>query len=669
MSVTIKDVARQAGVSIATVSHVINKTRYVSPELVQKVMDIIDKSGYKAKVIEKESQMRVGKNSVIAFLVPNIGGTVYSQLTTALSDYLLKKGYLLSVYFTGDDHNQEKYILEGLMTDKRIAGIILAPVYSNASDYAKLISRNVPFVCLERNIKSQEVDCILSENFNAIYMGTSHLIKSGHENIGILLEKRQLTTMEERLAGYRKALEDYNLRYQKQLVAEVDLYQMESCEKTIKEVYNKNKPTAFIAGGNRLTLLLLKTLQNMGLECPKDISVVGFGDEDWCELAAPPLTTLKQNTEEMGRLAAEKIISKIEDRTLMPQEIRVPVNLSIRKSTQMIGRGPFGEKAFAPEELSLTQEEAERLRISDFKVGIAFHYSGTAWTRLHEKGIRNTLEKYGITVVSVTDAHFDPLLQVTQLEGLRMQKPDVIIAIPADDKVTAQKFKELSKETKLVFISNVPEGFHKEEYSSCVSVNERENGNNAGILMGEYFKKYKRAKVGFIGHGAPFYGTHLRDMVAEQVVRDNYPNVDVVTVDYFYQIEHTYDVCKNMMLKYPEIQGLYISWDRPALEAIRALKELGREDVSIFTFDLDLEIASYLAKGEFVKGLSTQRPYEQGAAVALATAKALLGQDGYKYIGVQPYVVQPKNLLRAWRDIMHESEPESLKENIVNELI
>lgn len=662
MGVTIKDVAKQAGVSIATVSHVINKTRYVSPELVKKVMDIVNKSGYQIKVIEKESKMQVGKNSVIAFVVPNAGSTVYSQLTTVISNCLLKEGYLLSEYFTCDDIKLEKRILMGLLTDKRIAGIILAPVSSNVKDYTKLFSSNFPFICIERSIKDDQVDCILSNNVTAMYMGTKHLIKSGHENIAIILEKHQLTTVEERLKGYRQALEDNNIKFVKQLVVDVDLYKKESCEKVIQEVYINHKPTAFIAGGNSLTLILLKTLQNMGLECPKDISVVGFGDEDWCELTDPPMTTIKQNTEEMGRLAAEKIIAKIRNKTNISHEIRVQANLSIRKSTQMIGRGPFGEKAYAPEEVSLSEDEIKQLRIADYKVGISFHYSGTAWTRLHEKGIRDTLEKFGVTVVSVTDAHFDPLLQVTQLDGLRMQKPDAIIAIPADDKITAEKFKELSKETKIVFISNVPEGFQKEDYSSCVSVNERENGQNAGILMGEYFKDYDRVKVGFINHGAPFYGTHLRDMVAEQVIHDNYSNIEIAAVENFYQIEHAYDICKEMISKYPDIKGLYISWDRPALEAIRALKELNRKDVSIFTFDLDLEIATYLAKGEYVKGLSTQRPYEQGAAVALATAKALLGQNGYKYIGVPPYVVQPKDLMHAWRDIMHETEPESLKE-------
>lgn len=669
MGATIKDVAAQAGVSIATVSHVINKTRYVSPDLVKKVLEAIEKTGYKAKIAKKESRINVGKNSVIAFLVPSISGTVYSQLVSFLWQYLLEKGFLLSVYFTGEDREQEKRILSGLMTDKRIAGIILAPVSNNAADYKKLLSQDVPLVCLERSMDREDVDSVLSENVEAIYMGTSHLIKSGHESIAILLDEHQHTTAGERLSGYRKALEEHNIKYQDHLVVEVDISNEESCQKAIQKFYSQNKPTAFIAGGNRLTLTLLKTLQIMGLDCPKDISVVGFGDDEWCELTAPPLTTLKQNTEQMAILAAERIISKIEGKKAAPQEFRVPVSLSIRKSTQMIGRGPFGEKAFDPEELALSEEEIERLRASNYKVGISFHYCGTAWARLHERGIRNTLEKFGIAVVSVTDAHFNPLLQVTQLEGLRMQKPDAIIAIPTDDRITAHKFKEISRETKLIFISHVPEGFSKDEYSSCVSVNERENGNNAGILIGEYFKKHNSAKVGFISHGAQFYGTHLRDMVAEQVVRENYPNIEVVAVDYFYQIEHAYDICKEMMFRNPEINGLYISWERPALEAIRALKELGREDVSIFTFDLDLEIAKYMAQGKFVKGMSTQRPYEQGAAVALATAKALLGQEGYKYIGVPPYVVQPKNLLRAWHDIMDESAPEALKKYILNEKI
>jgi ribose transport system substrate-binding protein len=383
-------------------------------------------------------------------------------------------------------------------------------------------------------------------------------------------------------------------------------------------------------------------------------------------LADPPITVIEEDVEAIGSAAASKILAKIAGKKTAPENHRIQADFLLRKSTQMIGHGPFGEEAIPIEKLTLSEREIEELRRGHFKVGISFHYGETAWKRLHENGIRDTLEKYGVRILSVTEAHFNPELQVTQLEGIRMQKPDAIIAIPSDDIITAAKFKELAKETKLIFMSSIPTGMKSDEYASCVSVNERESGYNAGVLLGEYFKNRNSAYVGFIAHGAPFYGTHLRDGIAEQVIREEYPAIKIVSVKNFYKIERAYDVCKEMIREHPEVEGLYISWDVPALQAIQALKELGREDIAIFTFDLDQEIAMYLARGCMVKGLVTQRPYTQGTAVALATAKALLGKKGYKYIGVPPYVVQKNNLFKAWDDIIHSSIPNELEYAILN---
>jgi len=370
----------------------------------------------------------------------------------------------------------------------------------------------------------------------------------------------------------------------------------------------------------------------------------------------------------MGRAAADLLLKRIGGAAGEPERVRVPVLLTVRKSTQMIGQGPFGEKAVSPDSITLSPEEIIRLKRSGFKVALSFHYTGTNWARLHERGIRTTLEKYGIKLITVTDAHFDPELQVTQLDGIRLQDPDAIIAVPSDDRITAQKFRQVSGRAKLIFISNVPEGFTKGEYATCVSVNERENGRNAGVLLGEHFAGRDRARVGFINHGTPFYGTRLRDMAAEQAVLEDYPNIEIVRIDNFYSIGNAYEVTKRMLTENPEIEGLYISWDRPALESIRALQELRRTDVAIVTFDLDLEIATYMAKGQMVCGLSTQHPYEQGVATAMATAKALLGSVEHKYVAVPPSIVQPQNLLRAWREIVHEHEPESLRQ-LLNEQI
>src|SRR5260370_41655853 len=310
-----------------------------------------------------------------------------------------------------------------------------------------------------------------------------------------------------------------------------------SSEAAIKSALENDPPSAVIAGGNRLTLTLLSTVEKMGLNCPQDISIVGFGDQEWFSIASPPLTVLRQDIHAMGRLAADRLINKIANAANGRPEARVPLQLSIRKSTQIIGKGPFGEIATSPDELLLSDREIELLRAGDYRVGISFHYCGTAWARLHEEGIRETLQKVGVKVLAVTDAHFDPRLQITQLDGIRMQHPNAVIAIPTDDKATAHKFKDLSKETRLIFISHVPEGFAKEDYAACVSVNEQENGRNAGLLLGELFKHRKGAKLGFINHGAPFYGTRLRDLAADQRINDSYPQrPEIVATNYFSDI-------------------------------------------------------------------------------------------------------------------------------------
>ena len=658
MKVTIKELAQIAGVSIATVSHVINKTRYVSPELVDKVEKAIEQTGYTSGKLN-DGRKKIGAKSIIAVVVPLLSGTLYVKLTRYISEILAERGYLVSVYYSQNNEKLEKNILLRLCEDKNVRGIILSPCSMSGKHYEKVVARHIPLVLLERKLQNVQVDSIVVDNETAIYRAVHHLVKYGHEKIGIILGNSQSSTVKERLNGYRKAIQDADIYYDEKNV--LTIRRDESYEEKIIDFYKKQKSSAIVTGSNYLTLILLRTMKKMGLECPDDLSIVGFGDEAWCELVEPPLTTIRQDAYRMAMLASSRIIERIENSMESSEEYCVQTELNIRKSTQMIGRGPFGERAFSPDDITFTEEERMRIKQGDYKVAISFHYGGTAWKDLHERGIRDTLEKFGITVVTVTDAHFDPELQITQLEGISMQKPDAVIAIPSDDTLTAPTFKKLAKKTKLIFMSNVPEGFDADDYVTCVSVNERENGRIAATLMGEYFKGEKEVKVGFITHGAPFYGTYLRDMVATQVICENYSNIQIESVASFVKIENAYRICRSMISEHPDIQALYVCWDQPALHVIRALEETGREDIAVFTYDLDEQIGEYLVQERYVKGMGTQRPYEQGVAVGLATAKALLGSRKYKYVGVSPYTVQRYNFLKAWKEIMHEPVPEKLK--------
>lgn len=661
LAVTIKDVALRAGVSIATVSHVINRTRYVSPDLVERVEMVIKETGYEAKVADREYQLRVGKLSEIAFVFPYIESTTYNHMGNIMSNLFALRGYSLAAYPTSDDPQREKTILTGLLSDKRVAGIVLVPSVQRPQKYKKLINSGMPLVCLERTIDSPQVSSVLSENIDALYKGTVHLIKNGHEKIAILINDKDVITPSERLEGYKRALKEFDLQYDSRLAFRWDLT-IDVKNRIRDMLMAEQSPTAFLAASNFLTLELLKIVTELGIEYPKDISIVGFGDDEWCGVVNPPLTTLTQNPNGMAEVAAEILLGKIERVATENKTVRFPVNLTIRKSTRSIERGPNGETAISVEQLMLTDAEIELLRAGNYKIGISFHYSGTEWTRLHERAIRETLAKYGVKVVAVAEAHFDPELQITQLQGLRMQKLDAVISMPADETKTADAYKKLSKETKLIMIGNIPNGLATKDYCALVSVNERENGQNAGRILGDFFRDRENVKVGLITHGASFFTTKQRDRAAEQVLMENYRNIEVVSRESFYRIENAYEVCRRMLSEFPGIEGLYVSWEYPAREVIRALEELGRTDISIATVDLDYEIALHMAHGEMVRGLSAQKPYEQGEAAALATARALLGNTDFVYVGVQPQIVTSLNLRRAWMDIMHTGEPNFLKQ-------
>jgi len=656
MKTTIKDIAQQAGVSIATVSHVINATRYVSPELVEKIRKIIETNDYKKKV---EYGFQAGKRSQIAFLVPCFED--YMELALVLSMKFSEAGYTILVLATNDDVMTEKNILTALLGNKSIGGIILVPSATNSHFYINVLSHAMPFVFVERNLEDNLIDSIITDYESASQKTTNYLIRCGHSKIGIITEKMEYSTSRKQLSGYKKALAAHDVPFRAELVLHIDNCQRDSVYRMVDSFYKQERPTALFSGAGWITPKVLHFMKEQGMQYPESISFIGVNNNEWAELLNPPLTLIKEDLEAIGAAVTTKVLEKIAQNDMAVTSKYIQANFILRKSTQMIGRDPFGEEAISIDKLTLTEKEIEELKRSHFRVAISFHYGNTAWMRLHENGIRETLEKYGVKILSVTEAHFNPELQVTQLEGLRMQKPDAIIAIPSDDVLTAAKFKELAKEITLVFISNIPRGLTKDEYASCVSVNEREGGYEAAVLLGEYFKNRNEAHVGFITHGATFYGTHLRDGTAEQVVRENYPNIDIVSVKHFHVIERAYEMCKEIVVEHPELEALYVSWDGPALQVIRALKELKREDIAIFTFDLDWEIAMYLAKGDIVKGLVIQRPYTQGKAVALATAKAMLGKKGYRYIGVSPYVVQKNSLVKAWEDVFHASLPNEIK--------
>lgn len=661
--VTIQNVADRAGVSTATVSHVINKTRFVKPELVERVERAIAETGYVPHKAPGSVGKACGRQSKIAFVLPNVLGTIFSRYLSEVDVLIREAGYTLVVIFTNESPELEEEILLELVADKNIAGIFLIPCTRNSKIYQKVKKSRKPFVCMDRAVSDPEIPCVLANNEHAIYKGTRHLIRCGHTKIGILLGKKDLSINDERLNGYVRALRENEITVERKYIRYINTDTLER-QNIFEDFLENNFPTAFIACGNRLTYAVLRDIEEWGLSCPEDISVVGFGDDKWSDIFNPPLSILTQDISKMAQKAKQIMLAQICGIPFEQPVEQIDIDFRVRNSTRVINRGPFGEAGVSVENLFLTERESLLLREKKYKVALAFHNTNTYWSKLQEKAIRDTLGKYNVQVIAVMDANFDPELQIEQLDVLQTQKLDAIIGISVDEHLTADKFREVARKTKMILIGNLPEGFTPDDYYSCVSMNERENGQNAGVILGEYFKNKGHVNIGMLVYGVPFQMTEQRDKSAEQVIRENYPNLEIISKKSFQYVEDAYRACREMFQEHPEIEGLYVSWERPALEVMRALKEMRRTDISIATVDLDIEVASYMARGKMIRGLSAQRPYEQGQAAALATMQALLGKDGYKYVAVQPVRVYPHELPKMWKEIMKTTVPEEIYQSV-----
>lgn len=661
MKPTIKEVAIEAEVSTATVSHVINNTRYVSPDLIKKVELAIEKTGYRTK--DSERVLSEIKRKVICLLVPDISSRLFSVIATNIESQLKEKGYDLLIYTYNEDKERELTYLNQVISEKKIKGVIIAPFLLSPPDLKQLIDSKIPVVFMGSAVEGLEVNTVLSDNIDGVYLATSHLIKYGHEKIGLFQWTSGPNINGEQIQGYKKALAEYDIKFDENLILVAGKKSDELDDIFKKYLDINNKPTAMICTNMKLTLFVLRFLSEHGLDCPKDVSVVGYDNYGLGNIFNPGLTAITQYPDKIGKIALDilfKMISGVEVKQLIN---KVPVTLNVRESTQIIGRGPFGEKSVYPDVLVLSESEIEEVRNGNYNAAISFHYSGKAWMRLIELGIRDVFNKLNIKLIAITDAHFDANLQIKQLDSLMLQEPNIIISIPCDDIVTAPNYKKIAKSnTKLILINNVPIELKHGDYVTCISVNERENGHNAGKLLGQCFKNFKKAKIGLIIHGAPFFGTKQRDSAAEQVIHEEFKNIEIVSKESFIKEDRVYNICKEMIKANPEIKSIYVSWDGPALRAMEALSDLGREDISIVTCDLDIEVAINMAKGRMIKGLSAQRPYEQGVAMAYAAANAMLGKSVPPFIGVKPYLVTPNNLSKAWKDIIKEKEPDSLLE-------
>ena len=647
-----------------------NQTRYVSPELKAKVERAIEEADSVPNFVARkraaeEVETRGEQMQYVILLTTDLESPYSLSLRKRIREKLAKEGYDLIVFdISGQDRIR---LLQEIHSGAGNLKGVLVSVSNPSEEMIRYISSySVPMVVIGNQIPGISCDRVCSANYEGAYNATSHLIRSGHEKIAILCGADEVESNRDRIQGYMRALKANNIEYLDSLV--VDNL---GGKKRIHDILSRmltgaHVPTAMFLANYEIVLNTYRFLSENSIQCPRDVSIVGFNDFQWASYVEPALTTIRQDVDSMSENAVRLLLSRIRGQNSSKHEqlIEIPTELCIRSSTKSMGKGPFGEDAGDISDVSISEEEKKNSRKGKYTAAISFHYSGKSWMHLQEMGIREIFDKLDISIISITDAHFDPQLQVKQLKSIQILEPDILISIPADTKVTADAYRGfVGTKTRLIFISNVPEGILPEDYVTCVSVNELSHGRNIGRGIGEYMRKHGLTRIAVIKHKSEgFYATRQRDQAGMQIIEEEYPELEICAVEEFDREEDAYEITCRLMKEHPEIQGMYVSWEGPTEYVQNALRDVGRPDVAISTGDLEYNMAMSIAAGGAVKAVSAQCPYDQGQAIALSAAKALLGEHIPSYISVEPVFTDKYNLAKSWKKVHKEELPADIRE-------
>ena len=304
---TIHDVARLSGVSIATVSAVVNKKSGVSPALTERVLKAVEALDYHPHQVARS--LRVRRTMTIGMVIPDIMNPFYAEVVRGAQDETKNKGYSLILCDSNEDFGQEQSNLSTLYS-RRVDGVLLAPTSAHAAQ-DRLTRRWFPIVFIDRIPPGFVGTAVITDNYLGAREATRHLISLGHKHIAIITGRLDLSNGIERLEGFRKALQEAGLPLRDDHLQRGDFQVQSGYVCGLNLLQSPVRPTAVFSCNNKMTLGLMQALNKMSVACPQNVSVVGFDDFEWSANFSPRLTTVAQPTREMGLQAMRVLLKRI----------------------------------------------------------------------------------------------------------------------------------------------------------------------------------------------------------------------------------------------------------------------------------------------------------------------------------------------------------------------
>lgn len=334
MRVTMEDIARIAGVSKATVSRVVNdKTEGVSELTRQRIKAIIVDMEYSPDLFGRG--ISTSKTHTIGLIIPDITNPFYATLVKSVAESLNNNGYTMLLSNTGASFETEQNHLSTFIA-KHVDGIILTSSSNRFDEVRCMIFKyNVPLILLDRNVASIGV-CpgVFIDNEYALFISTERLIKNGHYRIAYISGQPEVSTTQERIAGYLTAFKHYRLPFRNELLLHGE-YTYESGYQLTASLLDRGVEfTALLAGNDMMAIGAMTCLKERGKRIPEDIELIGFDNIAFSRILEPSLTTVEQPVEELGRCAANIILSLVNGQRPENDITRLEPRMVLRSSTR-----------------------------------------------------------------------------------------------------------------------------------------------------------------------------------------------------------------------------------------------------------------------------------------------------------------------------------------------
>lgn len=333
MAATMKDIARQTGLGLATISSYFNGGNVREKNRI-KIEAAIEELHY--EVNEVARGLKTNATKTIGVVIPELNNIFCSEIITGMEDVLRSHGYATIICDCRTNRELEKEAVD-FLTRKRVDGIINMPVDVTGSHLEAFQNTGKPIVLIDRRIQGLECDSVLVDNQKAARDAVEFLIKNGHRQIGMIGGPRDVFTAQERLKGYCKAHEQAGIPVRESLICHGD-YTIQGGVHSLEELVKRNKDmTAVFVANYEMTMGAVIGVNELGIRIPDQLSMIGFDNLQFARACSPKLTIVSQPTQEIGREVSRIILEHLEDRKTAPVSEKLQTEIIMGKSVKKIG--------------------------------------------------------------------------------------------------------------------------------------------------------------------------------------------------------------------------------------------------------------------------------------------------------------------------------------------